>query len=266
MREFDEPSGEGPALELAVEPAASRGKGSSRDSAPRSHGLAPPPHPPPAVTGLTAELAMTLRPLLAGGFVEVRQQREHLEAVVGWESRNRYDVRSSEGRDFLEITEEGEGFWHALSRNFNPFRRIGLECLTRGEVRVLRLERPFTFWLTHAEVFGWDGALLGTLVQRFAFGRVLELRSPEGTVLAELVGPLWRPWTFHIRQGTEELGSLRKQWGGVLREMMTDADTFTLTMAPALRSARTRQLLLAAAILVDLTWFERRGRGQGLLR
>jgi hypothetical protein len=213
---------------------------------------------------MSPSLALALEPLFRAEHIEVRQVRERLEAWTGWETRNRYDVRAPGGAVFLEAEEEGEGWLHGLSRNFNPFRRIGIEWMTLGGSRALRLERPWTFWLTRADVFGWDGAKLGTLEQRFTLlRRALVVRGAGGGVLAEIEGPFFRPWTFLVRRDGAEVGSIVKRWGGALREMFTDADNFALRFSPALDCPTTRQLLVAAAILIDLTWFENRRRRRG---
>jgi|GEM_PF-1332288 hypothetical protein len=265
MDPFHDPADdrEGPPLELAVDPAQARRQ--MQVTTPRR-----PPFDPSAALapseehGMSAPLALSLGPLFRAEHLEIRQVRERLEAWTGWETRNRYDVRAPGGTIFLEVAEEGEGWLHALSRNFNPFRRIGVEMMTLGGSRAMRLERPWTFWLTRADVFGWDGAKLGTLEQRFTLlRRALVVRSAEGSVLAEIEGPFFRPWTFLVQRDGAEVGSIVKRWGGVLREMFTDADNFAVRFSPALTCPTTRQLLLAAAILIDMTWFENRRRRRG---
>jgi len=50
------------------------------------------------------------------------------------------------------------------------------------------------------------------------------------------------PWTFHITAPTDndkepvQIGRIRKKWGGVLKEALTDADHFSMSLNPTLIS------------------------------
>jgi hypothetical protein len=57
-----------------------------------------------------------------------------------------------------------------------------------------------------------------------------------------------------------EVAVVRKRWSGLLQEAFTDADTFTLEFKPDCADARLRQMVLAVALLVDLTYFDNRSR------
>jgi len=52
-----------------------------------------------------------------------------------------------------------------------------------------------------------------------------------------------------------EAGVIRKQWGGLLRELFTDADAFGVEFQPHV-PVEVRKLLLVATFLVDFTCFE----------
>lgn len=63
-----------------------------------------------------------LRPQLAGLFeapeLRMRQLRELVEILTGWESKNRYEVCDSTGRVAVYVGETGDGWGSALVRNF----------------------------------------------------------------------------------------------------------------------------------------------------
>jgi hypothetical protein len=221
--------------------------------------------PPGDPRYMSHELRTVLAPLLEGGVeLRMRQLREWGEILIGWEARNRYEVCDAEGRPLVYVGEAGDGWGSALLRNFWPFRRVRLECMTLGGTLALAVERPWTFFFARAEVLAWDGRLMGTLQQRFSLlRRRLEVLSPGGVVMATVEGPLWRPWTFLVRQRGEEVAAIRKRWGGLLHEAFTDADTFGVELRPECTDARLRQLLLGVALLVDLTYFENRQSSQG---
>jgi hypothetical protein len=214
---------------------------------------------------LSLEARTALAPLLEGSGILVRQQKEWAEILVGWETRNRYDAISLEDARFMfHIGETGGGWANALLRNFWPFRRVELECMTQGGTRVLSMEQPWTFFFTYVEVKAWDGRLMGTIQQRFGLlHRTFDLCSPGGAVLATLEGPLWRPWTFYVKQHGEVVATIRKQWSGFGKELFTDADHFGVEFQPALTDPRLRQMVLAATLMVDLCYFEDRKSSGG---
>jgi uncharacterized protein YxjI len=214
---------------------------------------------------MSPELRHELAPLLEGDGFGVRQIHEWGEILVGWETRNRYEASGSDGNFMLYIGETGEGWGNALLRNLWPFRRVELECMTKGGTLALSLNRPWTFFFTRVEVKAWDGRLLGTIEQRFSLlRRSFELCSPGGAVMATLEGPLWRPWTFFVKQRGEEVATIRKQWSGLVREAFTDSDFFGVEFHPGLTDARLRQMVLAATLMVDLCYFENRSTSSPL--
>jgi Scramblase len=211
------------------------------------------------------EIRRALAPLLEGDGLRVRQIHEWGEILVGWETRNRYEASGLDGNFMLYIGETGEGWGNALLRNLWPFRRVELECMTQGGTRALSIEQPWTFFFTYVEVKAWDGRLLGTLQQRFGLlRRTFDLCSPGGAVLATLEGPLWRPWTFYVKQHGETVATIRKQWSGLGKEMFTDADHFGVEFHPGLTDTRLRQMVLAATLMVDLCYFEERSSSGSL--
>jgi uncharacterized protein YxjI len=209
-----------------------------------------------ATTSLAGALAAAPR-------LVVRQRRELVEVFTSLESANRYAIFTEDG-GLAGVARERRGTIGAflsrwLLQSSRPFTIDVDEADSQGSVLVLR--RPWTWWLSRLEVSDADGRPLGIVRQRFTWlRRQLDLEAPGGRVLARLVGPVFRPWTFVVRAGLEgadrEIGLVQKRWSGLLREGFTDADTFLVTLPPS--DATLRRLVLAAAILVDFKWFEHR--------
>ncbi|ATB41101.1 hypothetical protein CYFUS_006563 [Cystobacter fuscus] len=209
---------------------------------------------------------LALASLLEGPGLTVRQLREWGESLTGWETRNRYEAIDHNGHFMLFIGEAGSGLGQSLLRNFLPFRSLELECMTKDGILALSLKRAVTLFFTHVEVTAWDGRPLGYIQQRWGLvRRHFDLCTPAGVVMATLTGPLWRPWTFTVRQKGEEVAVIRKQWSGFVSEAFTDADTFGVEFRPGLTDGRLRQLVLAATLMVDLCYFEERDNSQGTL-
>lgn len=215
--------------------------------------------PPGDPRYMSLELRLSLEAVLTAAQVRMRQFRETLEILIGWEGKNRYEVCDADGRNTVYVGETGEGWASRLKRNFWPFYRARLECMTVGGTLALAMELPWHILFARAEVTAWDGRLMGTLVQRFRFfGRQFDILSPAGVVMATVEGPLLKPWTFRILQRGEEVAVIRKRWSGLLQETFSDADNFSLDFQPACNDGRLRQMVLAMALLVDLTYFDNR--------
>ncbi len=240
----------GPAGEIAVAnqaalhevPSGAAGKGPPGD--PRYMGL---------------EMKLQLAGLLEAPELRMRQIRELAEVLIGWEQKNSYEVCDPTGRVAVYVGEAGDGWGNALKRNFWPFYKARLECMTLGGSVALAVERPWSFLLAYANVEAWDGRPMGRIQQRFSLlGRRFDVLSPNGVVMATVEGPLFKPWTFRILQRGVEVAVVRKRWSGLLQETFTDADTFTLEFKPECTDGRLRQMILAVALLVDVTYFDNR--------
>lgn len=198
----------------------------------------------------------------------LRQERSVVEALTGLDTPNRYVLLHPETGAILGGAEEEAGGVAQLFRRWflhagRPFT-MHVSALDGGPA-VLRVERPWRFFLSRVEVWDADGRLVGVVRQRFTWlRRRLDLEGAGGRTIARVVGPILRPWTFLVEQGPEgagrEVGRIEKRWSGFGTELFTDADTFLLTF-PQDAGALLRRLLLAAAILVDYSWFEQRGGG-----
>ena len=101
-------------------------------------------------------------------------------------------------------------------------------------------------------------AELGRIEERFVwFGRRYELCDPSGAVLAILRRGFFQLWRFDLYRDGRLIGTLEKQWGGLGRELYSQADTFLVKLDEDLVDVRTRLLLVAASVLVDMVHFEK---------
>ena len=98
---------------------------------------------------------------------------------------------------------------------------------------------------------------MGSLNRQFAvLGRKFTLDDPAGRGLLELKGPLFRPNTFMFYREGSEVARITKQWGGILREVATDADTFVIEKDTEAIDEDMSLLILACAFAIDLEFFE----------
>lgn len=220
--------------------------------------------PPGDPRFMSAELRAELRAVLEGGWLSVRQSFETLQMLVGWDQPSQYEVRGSDTRVVLYAAEE-RGFLQGLFRNFNPFHRRHVECLTLAGTRALTIDFPFRFMLRRGEVMAWDGRSMGLIQERFHLLRtIVEVQSPSGATQLVIRGPWLKvfsftDWVFEVSQGERVVGRIKKHFSGWAREAMSTSDDFSIEFDDGLADGRLRQMLLAAALTLDLVRFEQRG-------
>jgi len=191
----------------------------------------------------------------AAGLV-VSQKKEWGEILTGFETRNRYKVFDTDGRELFSAAEEGG---NVLLRWFlkamRPFR---VHIRGMDDSGMLQVRRPFRFFFHEAVVSDATGRVLGTIRRRFALlRRIYTVTDSHGREICQLFGPILHPWTFEVRQGGIEQGRICKKWSGLLKEGVTDADNFGVTFPPGW-SSEHKALLLGAVFLVDFVHFEKR--------
>ena len=193
--------------------------------------------------------------------VLIQQAREWGEILLGFESKNRFELRDPSGELLGYAAEEASGISQWFLRNlFGRCRRATIHVYDAAGLRVGRGEKPFRWFFHRMDVF--DGAArLGAVQRKWSLlHRVFAVENNAGTEVMELRSPFFRPWTFTLRfQGTEA-GVIRKEWSGLLQEWFTDADTFGVEFAAHVPD-KVRALLLVATFLVDFTCFENNASG-----
>jgi uncharacterized protein YxjI len=187
----------------------------------------------------------------------IRQRKELTEVFTSMETKNRYEIDLPDGRTILYAQEQGEGGADFLRRNFlNTARPFHIELSDERGQDMMHLHRPWRWWFARLDVLDGNNAPLGAIERRFAlFAKRFTVLDPSGAEIAELDGPMLRPWTFRVLVGGQEVGQITKQWSGLLREAFTDADTFGVQYGPGM-SPQLRALALAATFLIDFLYFE----------
>jgi uncharacterized protein YxjI len=189
----------------------------------------------------------------------VRQRKRWFEILLSFELRNAYDVYDQSQMPVLRVREGGSGFLALVKRLFlGPFRPFRAAVVDLGtEAPVLHLQRPFRFIFHRLEVTTPAGERLGAIQRRWSWlRRIYEIEDAQGQVVANLFGPILRPWTFEVRVGEQVRGLIRKRWSGLLKETFSDADNFGVELG-TLGDARLKVLTFAATVLIDVVHFER---------
>ena len=194
--------------------------------------------------------------------IMVHQTKEWGEILVGFESRNKFELRDEEGEKIGLAAEKGGGFGAMMGRQFfGHCRKATVHIYDNSGRQLGRGEKPFRWFFQRMEVFDGDQRL-GAVERKFSWlKRHLVVENAAGEPVMEIVGPilLLGRGTFKLMFQGQEVGRISKKWGGVLREAFTDADIFGVECEPTV-PAELRKILLVATFLIDFTYFENNNR------
>lgn len=186
-------------------------------------------------------------------------QRRELAELLGIETRNKYSIEAN-GMKVGFAAEQGKGGLAFLARMIaGHWRTFEIHFFDEARQLALRALHPFRFFFQRLEVSAADGRLLGCIQQRFAiFSKRFDVLDASGRLLLTVSSPLWRPWTFEFQRDGRPLARVEKKWSGLLREAFTDADRFRIAFDSAELTLDERSLVLAAAIFIDVQYFEKK--------
>ena len=198
----------------------------------------------------------------------VRQKKEWTEIVVDFETRNQYEVIDATGQGVGTISEISSGVSGFLKRNFlGSHRALDVRVHDATGEPLMRLARGFFFFFSSLEISAENGAPIGRIARRLGMlHKRYDLLDEQGRVFARVKSPIWRLWTFPVRHVNGlSRATISKKWGGALREVFADADTFRVGLDQGVWTTAERQVLFAAAIAIDFDFFENNQGSNGLL-
>jgi uncharacterized protein YxjI len=193
----------------------------------------------------------------------VKQRKNWWELLINLEAKNRYVVLGNRMGAAFEVEEQGEGFAALLKRVFlgtaRPFTAYVTDA--RRDTLAMRLHRRWRWFFPYLDVHDGEDNPVASLEAQWAwFQRRYMVRDAQGTVLGEVVGPFFKPWTFELTVGGQVIGHIKKKWSGLFKEAFTDADNFEVEFVAEV-DPRWKALALAAAVLIDVVHFERAKNG-----
>lgn len=187
--------------------------------------------------------------------VTVKQHVEMAEVFLGFETSNKYSVLGPQGQLLFRCGEKSSIVTRYL---LGPSRPMTIDIVDNNMQAVMSINRPFKLWKKNIKVGNGQGGLLGVIRKKFSITRKkFILENASGQVLYTLEGNPILPRKFKILDNSgREVGQVLKRWGGLAKELFTDADTFTCFFPPASDNI-TRALLVATTLFIDLTHFEK---------
>jgi len=225
--------------------------------------MPPPAAPPNCPPGL--EYMTQIDQLL------VKQQVELLEVVSGFETNNKYKIKNSLGQNVYYAVEDTDC---CTRQCCGPMREFNMKVFDNANNEVIHLYRPFRCtlcccpcFLQEIEVQSPPGTPIGYVIQKWSICTPgckpqFEITDAQRNPILKIEGPLCviaccMDVDFKVLalDGVTEVGKVTKQWGGIVKEAFTDADTFGITF-PMDLDVKAKATMLGAVMLIDFIYFE----------
>lgn len=191
----------------------------------------------------------------------VIRQKKELAELFGFETRNKYEISDEQGNLIGFCAEQQKGLMGFIFRQWlGHWRTFELNFYNENRQIFLCSKHPFRFFFQEFEVFNEQVQSIGWVKQRWGFLRKkFDVQNANGEIIMEMRSGFFQFWTFPFfsLQGRER-ATIQKKWSGLLKEIFLDADNFVVTYSDYSLTLEERSLILAAAIFVDLQYFERK--------
>ena len=191
--------------------------------------------------------------------IKIKQLKEFVE-LFGFETRNKYSIETEDGQSIGFAAEQRKGLLGMLFRNvLGHWRTFEVHFFNSQRQLDFIASHPFRWIFHRIDVYTNQNVLIGSLQQRFGIlTKKFDILDTQGNVVAEMRSGFLRLWTFPIKRNGNDYAFITKKWGGFLKEIFLDADTFVLDYQESSMNDAHRKILLAAAIFVDLEYFEKK--------
>ena len=225
----------------------------------------PNPHVPPGLEYLT-----TLDKLF------IKQKVELLEALVGFETKNKYTVRSETGHNVFYAVEDTDCCTRNCCGSARPFDMKIFDMQQREVIHMSRAFRPcdccccFSCCRHVIEVSSPRGTVVGYVREECTICKpAFKVENESGDTVLRIQGPLCTctckcggsvKFRIQSRDGEVEVGKISKKWAGLSREFFTDADQFGISF-PIDLDVRMKAVMLGACFLIDFMFFEHSDEG-----
>ena len=200
---------------------------------------------------------LTAHPLVRHRRLLVRQVQE-IGEWFGFETRNKYQILDENQQPIGFAAEQQKGFLGFILRQcLGHWRKFDLIFFTADREPFFRAHHPFRFFLQRLEIYDDDYRMIGAVQQRFSIlTKRLDIQNAEGLTIMEVSSPIWGLWTFPFENNGRAIANVSKKWSGTLFELFTDRDKFLVEYQDESTSENERKLILAAALFIDLQYFE----------
>lgn len=202
--------------------------------------------------------------------VLIEQEVKLAEVFTGCEFRNKYKIKNTMQQEIFKVHEDSG----CLSRQLcGPMREFAIFVKDPNEVPIIEISRglscqgplfPCCLQELHIK-HSPTGEELGRVRQVFTWtAPKFEILDANGSIIFTMHGPCCScscgadvAYPILTPDSSTEVGTVTKKFTGFVKEVFTDADTFSVKF-PATADVKTKAICLGAAFLIDFMYFERK--------
>ena len=188
----------------------------------------------------------------------VIKQRKELIEFLSFESRNKYEILTRNGIQIGFAAEQQKGLLGILLRQIlGHWRSFNINIYGMDRSLKYVASHPFRFYFQQLDIRDQQGNSLGSLNRKFSiFTKIFRVLDASGKDICVMRSGLFKIWTFPFIRDGVEIARITKKWGGALTEFFLDSDTFLLEFIDDNLSGEERMILVNAALMIDLLYFE----------
>ncbi|XP_041032041.1 phospholipid scramblase 1-like [Carcharodon carcharias] len=197
----------------------------------------------------------------------IHQQLELMEALFGFETNNKYEIKNKIGQQIYFATEKSNLCCKIFCGAKRSFKINIVDNMGTEVIRMRRSVRCGSCWcpccLQKLEVQAPPGEPVGYIVQKWhpCLPNFVIQDESEDAVL-KIRGPFClsscgRATNFKIKNldASKTIGNIAKNWSGLFTEVLTDVDNFEVNF-PMTLDVRIKATLMGACFLIDYMYYE----------
>jgi uncharacterized protein YxjI len=191
--------------------------------------------------------------------VFIKQSKEWTEIFTGIETRNKYLVQDRNKNKIGWVVETGAGFiYHFKKFLLRSHRPLKVDFLDNEGKKLLHFHRDFYWFWSDLYVTDHEGHKLGSIHRRFAwFYKKYDIMNSNHSLIGKIESGFWKLWKFEVSDHREQIiGEINKKWGGMLKEIFTDTDSFLVQFKNSTITPEIKALIFATAISIDMDYFD----------
>ncbi|XP_068444307.1 phospholipid scramblase 2-like [Clinocottus analis] len=200
----------------------------------------------------------------------IHQKVELLEAFIGFETNNQYEIKNSLGQKIYKAKEKNDCCTRNCCGSLRSFDMKIKDTMDREVIRLIRPLRCVSCWfpccLQEMEVQSPPGTTIGYVKQDWhPCLPNFSIQGANKETLLKLEGPCFAcnccgdvNFELKAKDGDQPIGRISKQWSGLLKEVFTDTDNFGIQF-PLDLDVKMKAVLMGACFLIDFMFFEKVG-------
>ncbi|XP_067380166.1 phospholipid scramblase 2-like isoform X1 [Channa argus] len=200
----------------------------------------------------------------------IHQKVELLEAIIGFETNNEYEIKNSLGQKIYNAKEKNDCCTRNCCGSLRSFDMKIKDNMGREVIRLIRPFRCVSCWcpccLQEMEVQAPPGTTIGYIKQDWhPFLPRFSIQGANKETVMKLEGPCFAcnccgDVNFELKgkDSDKPIGRISKQWSGLLKEVFTDTDNFGIQF-PLDMDVKMKAVLMGACFLIDFMFFEKVG-------